>query len=45
MTVRTEQEMEVLALELLEVELELELDVPAKTCPVCGSDVESKLDG
>lgn len=41
MTVRTEQEMEVLALELLEVELELELDVPAKTCPVCGSDVES----
>ena len=45
MTVRTEQEMEVLALELLEVELELELDVPAKTCPVCGSDVESELDG
>lgn len=43
MTVRTEQEMEVLALELLEVELEL--DVPAKTCPVCGSDVDSKLDG
>ncbi len=40
MTVRTEQEMEVLALELLEVELEL--DVPANTCPVCGSNVESK---
>ena len=39
MTVRTEQEMEVLALELLEVELEL--DVPANTCPVCGSNVES----
>ena len=36
---KSPQEMEALALELLENELSL--DVPAKTCPICGSNVES----
>lgn len=36
---KSPQEMEALALELLEVELKM--DVPAKTCPICGSNVES----
>lgn len=37
---RSPQEMEALALELLEIDLNM--DVPAKTCPICGSNVESK---
>ncbi|WP_267442916.1 hypothetical protein [Psychrobacter sp. 28M-43] len=36
---KSPQEMEALALELLETELSL--DMPAKTCPICGSNVES----
>lgn len=37
---KSPQEMEALALELLEIDLNM--DVPAKTCPICGSNVESK---
>lgn len=37
---KSPQEMEALALELLEIDLSI--DVPAKTCPACGSNVESK---
>ncbi len=36
---KSPQEMEALALELLEIELNL--DMPAKTCPICGSNMES----
>lgn len=36
---KSSQEMEALALELLETDLSM--DVPAKTCPICGSNVES----
>ncbi|WP_296134668.1 hypothetical protein [Psychrobacter sp. B29-1] len=36
---KSPQEMEALALELLEIELNL--DMPAKTCPICGSNVET----
>lgn len=34
------QEMEILAAELLAIDLSL--DMPAKTCPICGSNVESE---
>lgn len=37
---KSPQEMEALALELLETELNM--DMPAKTYPACGSNVESK---
>ena len=37
---KSSQEMEALALELLEIDLSM--DVPANTCPICGSNVESK---
>ncbi len=36
---KSPQEMEALAAELLATDLNL--DVPAKTCPICGSNVES----
>ena len=37
---KSPKEMAALALELLEIELNM--DVPANTCPICGSNVESK---
>lgn len=37
---KSPQEMEALELELLEIELNM--DVPENTCPICGSNVESK---
>lgn len=37
---KSPQQMEALALELLEIDLNL--DMPAKTCPICRSNVESK---
>lgn len=36
---KSPQEMEALAIELLGIELDM--DVPAKTCPICGSKVEN----
>ncbi|MGO2278005.1 hypothetical protein [Psychrobacter sp. AOP7-C1-14] len=36
---KSPQEMEALAEELLAIDLNL--DMPAKTCPICGSNVES----
>lgn len=37
---KTPEEMEALAAELLAIDLNL--DVPAKTCPTCGANVEGK---
>ena len=36
----TEEEMTALAAELLAIDLNL--DLPAKTCPICGSNMEGK---
>lgn len=36
---KSPQEMEILAAELLAIDLSL--DMPAKTCPICGSNVET----